>query len=78
MNSNPKTTMPCTEPKAIDIPACIARITPGNDYAFVRGSGETSDYEALEWRGKDPKPTRAQIEAVWQQLLAEQAAAEQG
>lgn len=55
--------------ESIDIPRCLAILAPGNDYAFF---GETSDYNALDWRGADPKPTLAEIEACWAELQQNQ------
>lgn len=53
----------------IDIPQCLAILAPGNDYSMT----DPYDYNTLDWRGTDPKPTLAQIEACWAELQNNQA-----
>lgn len=57
----------------MNIPWVLGRIRPGADWAMA--GHDHTDYAALIWRDEtQTKPTRAEVEAAWQQIEAEQAA----
>lgn len=56
----------------MDIARAIAQINPQSEY-LLTNSNATVYKDILEWYGPGEKPTPEQLEAAWQEVLAQEA-----
>ena len=52
--------------KPVDYPAVLAARFATSSWAMIG-----NDYDALEWNSDSPKPSRAELDALWPEVQAE-------